>query len=91
MINLESKEIFDFVQKQIVDTIEQYPFLTMDNLSVSLKEENICFQAHNYIHEEKTTELATAYVNDIKTDKESAIALNTAIILGKLNDAIGGA
>jgi hypothetical protein len=85
MENLDCKEILNHIQKQIIDTIDQYPLLSFIGIKTSLNGNKICFQVGNIIYEEKALDLTTAYVNDIKVDYKSAISLNTDMILAKLD------
>lgn len=86
MENLDCKEILNHIQKQIIDTIVEYPLLSFYGIKTSLNGKKICFQlGDTIIYEEKASELTTAYVNDIKVDCKSAISLNTDMILAELN------
>ena len=78
--------ILEDVSMQIKETIDQYPFLSINDIKVYLKEELICFQMGEFLHEEKVIEFLTAYVNGKEVSDIDAISLNTAVLLDKMND-----
>ena len=74
------------IKNQISKDIEQYKNLNINDITVFIDNDNICFKVDNYIHTETEKEFLTAYVGDVKVDIESAIALNTATMLYQMDD-----
>lgn len=85
---MENRFILRIIHTQIKDTIDQYPYLKIDDIKVYIQEENICFQVRDFIYKENMVDFLTAYVNETKADETTAISLNTAVLLDEMNDVV---
>lgn len=85
---MENRFILRMIHTQNKDTIDQYPYLKIDDIKVYIQEENICFQVRDFIYKENMADFLTAYVNETKADGTTAISLNTAVLLDEMNDVV---
>ena len=76
--------ILEEVNRIMKESIGQYPLLTIDNIKVFFKEEFICFESGDFLQEESVTDFVKAHVNGKRVDYTTAIALNTAVLLDRM-------
>lgn len=76
-----------FVTDKILNTIAemkdcwQYRNFTIEDVLVTEDADNVCVSIKGQEHKEAKEDFQTAYVNNIKVDVDTAIALNTASLL----------